>query len=148
MVQKNAADAVKLAATGADTVLTVNTGGQDSFLGLNWNVSGNGSVALGDIADTKVLSGTIAVAAGSKLNLSGGTEIALSGILKNISGTLEKTDGGSLLIKTINGNDALNGTLRNSGQTSSSPVTERLRPTGLSRSMECWMPPWSMQPTA
>ena len=115
MVQKNAADAVKLAATGADTVLTVNTGGQDSFLGLNWNVSGNGSVALGDIADTKVLSGTIAVAAGSKLNLSGGTEIALSGILKNISGTLEKTDGGSLLIKTINGNDALNGTLRNSG---------------------------------
>lgn len=55
------------------------------------------------------------MAAGSKLNLSGGTEIALSGILKNISGTLEKTDGGSLLIKTINGNDALNGTLRNSG---------------------------------
>ncbi|WP_330937056.1 autotransporter-associated beta strand repeat-containing protein [Akkermansia sp. AE01SA01] len=115
MVQKNASDAVKLAATGADTVLTVSTGGQDSFLGLNWNVSGNGSVALGGIADTKVLSGTIAVAAGSKLNLSGGTEIALSGILKNISGTLEKTDGGSLLIKTINGNDALNGTLRNSG---------------------------------
>ena len=115
MVQKTAGDAVKLAATGADTVLTVNTGGQDSFLGLNWNVSGDGSVALGGIADTKVLSGTIAVAAGSTLNLSGGSEIALSGILKNISGTLEKTDGGSLLIKTINGNDAINGTLRNNG---------------------------------
>ena len=44
-----------------------------------------------------------------------GNEIALSGVLKNISGTLAKTDGGSLLVKAANGNDALNGTLSNAG---------------------------------
>lgn len=115
MVQKNAGDAVKLAASGAGTTLTVNTAGQDSFLSLNWNISGNGAVALGNIANTKVLSGTVTVASGSTLKLSGGNEIALSGVLKNISGTLAKTDGGSLLVKAANGNDALNGTLSNAG---------------------------------
>ena len=55
------------------------------------------------------------VASGSTLKLSGGNEIALSGVLKNISGTLAKTDGGSLLVKAANGNDALNGTLSNAG---------------------------------
>ena len=115
MVQKNAGDAVKLAASGAGTTLTVNTAGQDSFLSLNWNISGNGAVALGNIANTKVLSGTVTVASGSTLKLSGGKEIALSGVLKNISGTLAKTDGGSLLVKAANGNDALNGTLSNAG---------------------------------
>ncbi|XBD75810.1 hypothetical protein ABFY27_07820 [Akkermansia massiliensis] len=115
MVQKNAGDAVKLAASGAGTTLTVNTAGQDSFLSLNWNISGNGAVALGNIANTKVLSGTVTVASGSTLKLSGGNEIALSGVLKNINGTLAKTDGGSLLVKAANGNDALNGTLSNAG---------------------------------
>ncbi|WP_354831816.1 autotransporter-associated beta strand repeat-containing protein [Akkermansia muciniphila] len=115
MVQKNAGDSVKLAATGAGTTLTVDTAGQDSYLGLNWNISGNGSVALENIANTKVLSGTITVAGGSTLNLSGGSETALSGVLKNIGGTLAKTDGGSLLVKAANGNDALNGTLSNAG---------------------------------
>ncbi|MCC8149425.1 autotransporter-associated beta strand repeat-containing protein [Akkermansia sp.] len=115
MVQKNAGDAVKLAASGAGTTLTVDTAGQDSFLGLNWNISGNGAVALGGIANTKVLSGIITVANGSTLNLSGGSEIALFGILKNITGTLAKTDEGSLLVKAVNGNDALGGTLSNAG---------------------------------
>ena len=115
MVQKNAGDAVKLAASGAGTTLTVDTAKQDSFLGLNWSISGNGAVALGDIDNTKVLSGIITVANGSTLNLSGGSEIALSGILKNITGTLAKTDGGSLLVKAVNGNDALGGTLSNAG---------------------------------
>ena len=115
MVQKNAGDAVKLAASGTGTTLTVDTAGQDSFLSLNWNISGNGAVALGNIANTKILSGTVTVANGSTLNLSGGNEIALSGVLKNINGTLAKTDGGSLLIKAANGNDALNGTLSNAG---------------------------------
>lgn len=123
MVQKNAGDAVKLAASGAGTTLTVNTAGQDSFLSLNWNISGNGAVALGNIANTKVLSGTVTVASGSTLKLSGGNEIALSGVLKNISGTLAKTDGGSLLVKAANGNDA----------PSFFPATERLRPTVPSR---------------
>lgn len=58
MVQKNAGDAVKLAASGTGTTLTVDTAGQDSFLSLNWNISGNGAVALGNIANTKILSGT------------------------------------------------------------------------------------------
>lgn len=115
MVQKNAGDAVKLAASGAGTTLTVDTARQDSFLGLNWSISGNGAVALGGIDNTKVLSGIITVANGSTLNLSGGSEIALSGILKNITGTLAKTDGGSLLVKAVNGNDALGGTLGNAG---------------------------------
>lgn len=103
MVQKNAGDAVKLAASGTGTTLTVDTAGQDSFLSLNWNISGNGAVALGNIANTKILSGTVTVASGSTLKLSGGNEIALSGVLKNISGTLAKTDGGSLLVKAANG---------------------------------------------
>ena len=115
MVQKNAGDAVKLAASGTGTTLTVDTAGQDSFLSLNWNISGNGAVALGNIANTKILSGTVTVASGSTLKLSGGNEIALSGVLKNISGTLAKTDGGSLLVKAANGHDALNGTLSNAG---------------------------------
>ncbi|MEI3558364.1 MAG: autotransporter-associated beta strand repeat-containing protein [Akkermansia muciniphila] len=115
MVQKNAGDAVKLAASGAGTTLTVDTAGQDSFLSLNWNISGNGAVALGNIANTKILSGTVTVANGSTLKLSGGNEIALSGVLKNINGTVVKTDGGSLLVKAVNGNDALNGTLSNAG---------------------------------
>ena len=115
MVQKNAGDAVKLAASGTGTTLTVDTAGQDSFLSLNWNISGNGAVALENIANTKILSGTVTVANGSTLNLSGGNEIALSGVLKNINGTLAKTNGGSLLIKAANGNDALNGTLSNAG---------------------------------
>ena len=115
MVQKNAGDAVKLAASGTGTTLTVDTAGQDSFLSLNWNISGNGAVALGNIANTKILSGTVTVANGSTLKLSGGNEIALSGVLKNISGTLAKTDGGSLLVKAANGHDALNGTLSNAG---------------------------------
>ena len=129
MVQKNAGDAVKLAASGTGTTLTVDTAGQDSFLSLNWNISGNGAVALGNIANTKILSGTVTVANGSTLKLSGGNEIALSGVLKNISGTLAKTDGGSLLVKAANGHDALNGTLSNAGGSIAVSYTHLTLPT-------------------
>ena len=113
LLQKSVADSVKLSTVGADTTLTIDTQGQTGYLGLAWNIAGNGTSALANMADTQILTGTVTIANGSTFSLSGGNELALSGILKNISGTLSKTDGGTLLIKAVNGNDALNGTLAN-----------------------------------
>ncbi len=99
--------------TAAGDILTLTQG--EGIKGANISVSGAGIVKLGGINHTSVLSGEVNVAADSTLSLSSSTgsnqEIAIGGLLSGILGTMEKNDGGSLLLKLQNGNDSLSGTL-------------------------------------
>ena len=76
------------------------------------SVEGAGTVALAGINHTSVLTGTVSVDEDSTLALSNtgaDQEIAIGGRLSGILGTVEKNDGGSLLLKLQNGDDTFSG---------------------------------------